>query len=180
MCALVVGPGRLERLRAAEERDVLVAERSVPVLAIDDLGVATGKIPLPAVEAAMELTGVAATRRQPPAPVRIEALLGVAPEPPFRIAGDDALPQYLRLPVPSLRSMQEGATHWLFPFYADSAYHPPAESPLQCDAPPDSTAPELLLLTCQAREVEDNTAWEYYLEFRPDYGTGLLLATRRE
>ena len=113
----------------------------------------------------------------------METMAGAALEKPLRFGGPfDSVINLYRMPVPNQTSVRtdDGGPQrylWVYPVKADSAYRPPASSPLDCEVERLGEYEPTVQLRCSAEERDERGAWAYALEFYPEYGGGALSAT---
>lgn len=113
----------------------------------------------------------------------MERLAGAALEEPLRFGGPfDAWVNYYRAPIPNQMAVRpdDGRPKqylWVYPLRADSAYRPPASSPLDCTVEQSGEYAPAVALRCSAEASDGRGAWTYSVEFYPEYEGGSLSAT---
>ena len=114
---------------------------------------------------------------------RMETLAGASLEKPIRFGGPfDSVINYYRMPIPNQMAVRTDDDEpkrylWVYPVEADSAYRPPASSPLDCEVERLGEYEPTVKLRCSAEDRDERGAWAYALEFYPEYGGGSLSAT---
>lgn len=113
---------------------------------------------------------------------RMEAMTGTSLETPLRFGGPfDAIRNARRMPIPNQMAPRsdDAPTRylWVYPLDADSAYRPPASSPLDCEVVPLGASAPTVALQCSAAETDERGRWTYELMVYPEYGSGSFAAT---